>query len=625
MINIFDSFMLSEEKPMKTLKSKLASIYILLVVMIGIVGIFSIINMYSLSKSINNLMVDNYKSINASRQMLEAVEDQNSLLYDYIYSDVSPDIDAFNSKSDLFYRWLNIEENNITENGERYYVNLVKTAYLKYQDALPVLQRIRDSSGISSSILYYNNNYHKYYISIRSALKSITAINENAMFNSKAHVTKSVKTSMYLLILLSIAAILAGFIIASYLTDKFMSPLYALKKNMMAVKEGYMHQEVLITSNDEIGALALEFNHMISRLQLFEKSTKGKLLEEKNKSLAIVKSISDPLIVLDTNFKVILLNHACEYFFDAKETDALNKHFLEIIRIGDVFDHIVQAYKTDEDKYIPNIISLNIGNKEFYFDTIVTKVRDENHIVAGVVVLFQNITKLKKLDKVKSEFVYMISHEFKTPLTSIMMGTSLLKDRSLGEFTEKQAELLATIEDDTERLSALVSNIIQLSRVESENDMFYFEKNSIYSIIKACVRTFYEQALNKNIDIHLDLDEMLPDVTVDTEKLSWVINNLISNSIKYTEPGGHITISGELLDNYIRITVKDNGIGIPDEYKNKVFDKFFRLDNDNDDIPGTGLGLTIAREIVETHKGKIWYESSAGKGACFVFTLPISD
>lgn len=570
-------------------------------------------------------MVDNYKSINASRQMLEALEEQNSILFDYMYSNNLPSAEAFNKKTSLFYKWFNIEENNITEKGEQQYVALIKYNYVKYQTSLPIIQKIRDTSGIPSSIRYYNQNYNNYYISIRSYLKNISTINETAMFKNKSNVTNSATNSMYVLILLSVIAIFSGFIIASFFTDKFLRPLYTLKNNMMAVKEGYMHQEVSINSSDEIGALSIEFNQMISRLDLFEKSTKGKLLQEKNKSLAIVKSISDPIIVLDTNFKVVLLNSACEYFFNIKEIDALNKHFLEIIRIGDIFDHIVSAYNSSADKYMTKIISLTVDGKDFYFDTIVTKVRDEVMNITGMIILFQNITKLKKLEKVKTEFVYMISHEFKTPLTSIMMGTSLIKNKSLGELNEKQLELVDTIEDDTERLSALVTDIIQLSKAESENDMFYFEKVSIYSIIEACVRTFYEQALSKDINILVTLDDNLPLVLVDTEKLSWVINNLISNSLKYTKPGGCITIIGNVMQNNLRIAVKDDGIGIPKEFIDKVFDKFVRLDNDIYDATGSGLGLSIAREIVETHRGKIWCESTEGNGSCFIFTLPIQD
>jgi PAS domain S-box-containing protein len=608
---------------MKTLRSKLISIYILLVLIIGMIGGVSVYNSYKLSRSINGLMVDNYKSINAARQMVEAIEGQNLNLLDYIYTGNKASLKMFYSYSSNFYKWYNTEANNITEKGENSRVNTIHDFYLNYMSVFPEVQKIKDTNGETMAVKFYNSKIRPEFISLIGELKNLTTLNENAMFESKQRVTESATRSVYLLIVISAMSILMGFLIAIFSTNRFLKPLYRLKKNMSAVKEGQIQQEVVVTSDDEIGELTIEFNNMIKRLQIFEKSTKGKLLEEKNRSLAIVKSISDPLIVLDTDYKVLLVNNAAEQFFEIKEKECFNKYFLEVIRNGDIFDHITKAYTAKEERYVPKIINLTTNNKEFYFDTLVTKVRDQENVIKGVVVLFQNITKLKKLEKVKTEFVSNISHEFKTPLTSIMMGTSLLKNQGLGNISAKQSEIISTIEDDAEKLSVLVNDIIHLSKAESESDMYYFEECSIDKIVNISIKMFNEQAVSKDIKIYFKIEENLPPVIADHEKLTWVVNNLLSNSIKFTGSGGVIEINSFVKLDELVVSIKDNGIGIPDDYTEKIFEKFIQVDRGNSEMKGSGIGLSIAREIVEKHKGRIWCESNRSGGATFTFTLPL--
>lgn len=610
---------------MKTLKGKITSVYIFLVLIIALIGVSSVINFYKLGKSINGLMIDNYKSINAVSHMNESLEDQNIALSDYINSGNNKSISNFYESSSSFYKWYNIEANNITEVGEVDVVTLVNKDYLQYQSLFSELKKIRDDKGSTIASEYYNKNIAVAFSNLRGNLKKITIINENAMFKGKSRVNASAVNSMYIIMILSVFAIILGFIIASLLTNKFLRPLYTLKENMKLVREGHMKQEVPIYTKDEIGDVTSEFNKMIIRLQEFEQSTKGKLLEERNRSIAIIRSISDPIIVLDMDYKVILLNHACEMFFNTQEKVTLNKHFMEVIRNNDVFDHIKKINTNNDDKHIPKIISLRNDEKDFYFDTTVTKIRDKEQIVIGLVVLFQNVTKLKKLEKTKTEFVSTISHELKTPLTSIMMGTSLIKNEGLGKLSPKQFEVIDAIEDDTERLSTLVNDIIQLSKIESDSAVFHLEPCSIFGIVENCIKTFTEIITVKEINLYSEVNENLPKIMADYEKISWAVNNLISNSIKYTNAGDNITINAFVKNKFMYISVKDTGAGIPLEFKEKIFDKFFKVNSYNSESSGTGLGLAIAKEIIEIHKGSIWCESNLDEGSTFTFTIPVAQ
>ncbi|HBF77323.1 MAG TPA: PAS domain-containing sensor histidine kinase, partial [Clostridiaceae bacterium] len=393
-------------------------------------------------------------------------------------------------------------------------------------------------------------------------------------------------------------AVFAGLFISWFFVNKLLKPISMLTETMKSVKEGNLDKQTPILSNDEIGDLTREFNNMTKRLKGFESSTMGKLMLEKNKSIAIVKSISDPLIVLDTNFKVILLNDACEKFFNIDEGKMLNRHFLEAIPDGDLYAYISGVVE-DGKEHDEKIISLQSGNKNYYFNIVVNVVQDEDAKMNGIVLLFQNVTQLKQLEKVKTDFISTVSHEFKTPLTSIMIAASLMTKDNVGTLNEKQSKIVSTIKEDTERLSTLITDLLELSKIQSDKSIFNMELCSIEDIILASVKTFHEQAESKKINLYYKVEDNLPKVNVDFEKITWVINNLVSNSLKHTSAGDEISISAALRNGKIYTIVKDTGIGIPEEFQEKIFDKFVQIGESDSESTGSGLGLTIAKEIIE--------------------------
>jgi signal transduction histidine kinase len=224
----------------------------------------------------------------------------------------------------------------------------------------------------------------------------------------------------------------------------------------------------------------------------------------------------------------------------------------------------------------------------------------------------------------KTDFISTISHEFKTPLTSIMMGLSLLLDENLGTLNKRQKDILMTINEDSEQLSSLVSNLLQLSKIESSNAIFNIEACSIIGIIENSIKNFYPLAEEKEIILKYEALDNLPKVLADFEKITWALNNLISNSMKYTSAGDEVCISASIKDKqHMCITVKDTGCGIPNEYIPCIFDKFAEFKNSNYEMKSSGLGLGIAKEIIEALSGEIWCESKLDEGSSFTFTLPI--
>jgi PAS domain S-box-containing protein len=607
----------------KTLKGKISLVYIGLVFLIAVVGFTGFFNLYRLEKAVNNLMTANYKSISAVTYMLEAIERQDSAMLIYISVDRQKGINLFTESSNDFLKWFNIEASNITEHDEGDIVEKVNKDYGTFTKLFSELQEIRNTKGKDSAISFYDNSIMPLFNELKLKLWDLSTINEKAMFNSKTLANRNTKSSMYTLLALSALAIAGGLFLSMYFIKIFLGPLQKLSKGISKVKAGELYHHLDISTNDETGQLAEEFNQMTKRLQSYEQSTLGSLMAEKNKTMAIVKSISSPMLVIDINYRIVLINNACENYFSINEEVVLGKHFLEAVRNGEIFDHISGTIENKLDHNEKIIKIIKDEDEEDFFNVVVTTIKDAGNTPISIIVTMQNVTELKELEKVKTDFIATISHEFKTPLTSIMMAASMMSEDSMGELNEDQKETVETIKEDGEKLSNLVSELLELSRIESGNAIYNFSPYPINLIVDESVKNFIDIAETRDINLINEVDEKLPLVNADFEKIKWVINNLISNALKYTNSGDFIYIRSRLLNNFVFISVEDTGDGIPKEYIQKIFNKFVQVRGRDIEVRGIGLGLSVAKEIITSHKGKIWVESELDAGSIFTFSLPI--
>ena len=608
----------------KTLKGKVSLLYLSLVILIAIVGITASVNLFKLSRAIDGLMISNYKSINAVNMMIEAIERQDSATLLYINVDTQKGKEIFTKNSEVFLKWYNIDSNNITEKGEKDIVNALKSSYTTYMKLFLDIEEIRSQQGIKKANEFFNTEMSREFINVKNSLKQLSLLNEKSMFKSKDAATKHAQDSMYLVLGISAVAFIGGFAVSRYFTERFLKPVTFLTQTMKLVKAGDLNQEANIYAKDEIGELSIEFNNMTKRLQQYEQSTMGRLLEEKNKCVAIVKCISDPLVFLDTNYRIIILNDAFENIFNVKEEVLTNKHFLEGIRNGEIFDFISNTFKSGDETQ-QKIFSLRANQEDYYFNIIVSTVKDNNANLSGIIAVFQNITHLKELEKIRTDFIATISHEFKTPLTSIVMGTDILFDEGMGHLNDDQKQIIKAIREDSDRLTKLVNDLLELTRIESGKAIFKIKEYAIDDIIECAIKPFYQIAEHQDKSLYFKCEEEMPHVIADFEKITWVLNNLISNALKYTNAGDEIIINAYVnKENMMCVTVKDTGLGIPEEYIDNIFEKFVQVKDADFEVRGTGLGLAVVREIIEAHHGNIWCESRLDVGSSFGFTLNIA-
>jgi PAS domain S-box-containing protein len=607
----------------KTLKGKVSVVYLSLVILIAIVGVTASINLFNLSGAIDGLMIANYKSINAATKMMDAMERLDSAVLIYINVDTQKGKDLFTNNNEEFIKWYTVDANNVTEQGESTLVATIKTSYNNYLKLFFGLQEIHSVQGTGEANKFYNTRMMPDFINTKNELKQLSLINEQAMFRSKDLATENAKNSMYLVLGISIFAIIGGFAVSTFFINRFLMPITILTQTMKLVKAGDLNQQANINTKDEIGELSAEFNNMTKRLQQYEQSSLGNLLIEKNKSLAIVKSISEPLIVLDPDYRIILLNDAFENIFNVSEEVLTNKHFLEGIRNGEIFDFISSTFKS-EDETQQKIFLVRTNLEDYYFNIIVTTVKDNNANLSGMIAIFQNVTQLKELEKIRTDFIATISHEFKTPLTSIMMGTDILMDEGMGQLNDDQKQFIQAIHEDGDRLTKLVNDLLELIRIESGNAIFKFQEYAINDIIECSVKPFYKLAEQQDKTLYFNGENEIPHVIADFDKITWALNNLISNALKYTNAGDEISVSAVEKADMIYITVKDTGMGIPKDYLDKIFEKFVQVKDGDMEIRGTGLGLAVVRDIIKAHHGKIWCDSEIDLGSSFTFTLNIA-
>lgn len=349
-----------------------------------------------------------------------------------------------------------------------------------------------------------------------------------------------------------------------------------------------------------------------------------KVLSDKQETEAVIRSIAEGLVVVDSNGKVVMINPAAERLLGVSMKDKLGKPISENIKEEQLLS-LTKGSAEKGDSEIELMSPQNETKKVLRASSAV--IENEDGKTIGMVSVLSDITKQKELDRMKSGFVASVSHELRTPLIAIEKSMSLILGGTTGKVSETQEQLLSIAERNLKRLSVLINDLLDLSKLEAGKMDLKREPSSIEKVIYESVSTLNTWAKTKAINIEVKIGKTLPEVVMDPSRIIQVFNNLIGNSIKFTPHNGAITIEARLRKEKgeLEISIEDTGIGISKEDIPKIFDKFYQAgERTTSDMSGTGIGLSIAKEIVELHGGKICVESEKGKGAQFTFTLPLN-
>lgn len=348
-----------------------------------------------------------------------------------------------------------------------------------------------------------------------------------------------------------------------------------------------------------------------------------RVLSDKEKTEAVIRSVAEGLVVVDAQGKVIMMNPAAERLLGVSKKDKMGKPLLEDLKEEQLIS-LVKGIEDKEEREIELISQRDETKKVLRASSAV--IENENGQTIGMVSVLSDITKQKELDQLKNNFVANVSHELRTPLVAIEKSLSLILNKTTGEISSTQEEFLSIAQRNLKRLSLLINDLLDLSKLEAGKIELKRKPVSIEKIIDEAIEGLNTWAKTKSIEMVKEIQGGLPQVNVDLNRIIQVLNNLIGNAIKFTPHNGKISIEANFQKEKeeIEVSVQDTGIGIAKENLPKVFDKFYQAgERVSTDISGTGIGLSIAKELVELHGGRIWAESEEGKGAKFIFTLPL--
>ncbi len=340
----------------------------------------------------------------------------------------------------------------------------------------------------------------------------------------------------------------------------------------------------------------------------------------------IADNLSDAVFMIDKESEIVWLNKQAEEFFNTSFEDARGKKVTELTGVKKMKALINDVFQTKaplECSYEEASIKVKRKDKRYFFKISINPVFHNREMWGGLVQL-SDVTRFHEMEKIKTDFVSIVSHEFRTPLTTIIVGVEMLREGMLGDLTPRGKEVLEAIGSDCERLSRLIDNLMELSRIESGTIYVEAEPTDVPDLVDEAVRPLKVQAEKKGVELITDIPPQIPPVVADFNKSVWVLANLLGNALRYTDAGGSITVRVRQRGKRLFFSVEDTGCGIPKEHQEKIFRKYVQVSGPGrKGAGGVGLGLSIAKDIVMAHGGEIWVDSKMGEGTTFTFTFPV--
>lgn len=581
---------------------------------------------YRLGSGIDEILRENYVSVAAMRDLNEALERIDSSFQNALAGHGQESFQQYRSNWKLYESSLAIEQNNITLPEESDLVDRLTKLTGRYrQQGDDFFRQI----GESPKRLYFGDDkgpgLDGLFRDIKTVSGEILRINQDNMEEANRRARQMARSSLiWYGGGLAVGIALAVFLVAGTIRT-ILYPIRAVTESATAIGAGNLDQLVPISSEDELGQLAASFNTMARQLREYRQSHKAQLTRAQQTSQATINSFPDPVLVVDRQQRVELANPAAIRLFGSLPQDTERDSAL-VWQPPDPLQRPLADVLQNQGEYLPEgfdkAISLPVGEKTHSFLPRILPIRDSKGVTLGAAVLLEDITRFQLLDEVKSNLVATVSHELKTPLTSIRLALYLLLEETVGPLTPKQLELLVDARDNAERLLVMINNLLDLARLEQGSGQLHLRPELPRALLESAAETVRPRAEDRGIELSIEVAGDLPPVAVDAGRFQHALQNLLDNALIHTPQGGQIRLSAEPADGKVVFSVTDTGSGIPAQYLPMVFERYFRVPGDATE-GGSGLGLAIVREIVTAHGGSVQCESRRGEKTVFCLTLPV--
>ena len=596
------------------IRTKLAIAFGGLLLIVVAVGVISIHTLNESSQAIGRILRENYDSVAACDHMKVAL-DKLDRQADHCGWEELPDV-CRPSEPLLkeFEKHLRFQQGNVTVPGEQDLTDRLTASWKSYARNLENFYQLADLAGRRK---FYRQQLVPHAQAVRQAAQKIIELNLNNMVALDGQARRRAAEARKALLLLLVVAIALGGAFTFLAGPAILRPLASLTRSVREIQSGNLDLVVKAQSRDEIGQLGEAVNQMAASLRELRRSNQANLLRAQRSTQLALDSLSDAVAICNLDGKIELANEVARRLFGLQPESTITEAGND--KITHLFMQVSQEERPIQPKGYDAAIQVFMDEEEHFFLPQAIPIFDEQRHLVGVTLMLTDVTRMRRLDEVKTGLISTVSHELKTPLTSIRLAIHVLLNEKIGELSPKQFEVLEAARQDSDRLNRIIEDLLDISRIESGDAEIQMQPVNLEEVIFQATDKMRSAFLGHRITLDLNVSPDVPPVLADPARLYLVFDNLLNNALKYTPAGGMVRIAAQAEDGLVRFTVEDTGIGIAPEYLPLIFEKFFR-------VPGqehisSGLGLTIAKEIVEAHGGTIEAASQVGKGTKFTFTL----
>ena len=602
----------------RTLRSKLLlGIAPLLAIMVGL-GLWAVVMFSRLGGNIDVILRENYRSVLAAQNMKEALDRMDSALLFAIGGQEARAQDQFREFRPNFERSLQVEHGNITLPGEQEMADDLSMLYGRYVALADRFFAIPAAEVAGRTSLYFSQLFPAFN-RIKDRADDILKLNQRNMEDMDLKARAAALTSVRWMVLALAGSAGLATLIAWGLSRSILEPIRGVTHAARAMAGGDLEQVVPVLSRDELGELAAAFNSMARTIREFKQAGTARLLRAQKTAQATIDSFPDPVVVVDPEGMIERANPAAHRILGVTSSNGSAPWSPPTPLRAPLVD--VLGGRAD---YLPTGVEQALclrddGQERFYLPRVLGIRGGEGPM--GAAVVLHDVTRFRLVDQLKSDMVSTVSHELKTPLTSIQMAVYLLLEEAVGPLNTKQIELLMAARQDSDRLLNMVNDLLDLARIEQGRVRLDLEPVAPADLVGEAVERSASKAKDGGVELTASVEFGMRPVRVDRERVSHIFDNLIGNAVAHTDRGGKIRVEAKAEPGLVRFTIQDDGEGIAAEYLPQLFGRFFRVPGSRA-RRGAGLGLAITKEIVESHGGKLEVQSQSGEGSTFTFSLP---